>query len=376
MKFAVIGPTYPYKGGISHFTTIFVNHLRKTNTVDFVSWKIQYPKFLYPVEQKDTNSKQEIKTKTAYLINFYNPFSWVSTAIHIRRGDPEKLIISWVTPVQAPIYIIISILVKIFTKTRIVFLCHNSLPHEPKFYDNFLTKLAFKFADEFIAHSEEDKKIIQKLSNNKPVVKAFHPIYDEFNKGIKWDINATKKELGLKKNVLLFFGYIRPYKGLEYLIKAMPGILINHPDTALLVVGEFWSKDKPKYESLVRKFKLENSVKFIDKYVPNEEVGKYFSISDIVVCPYISATQSGIVQMAYAFDKPVIATKVGGIPDVVEPALSGYLVNPKSSKGIVKAVDNFYERPIDHKSLASTKNKFSWAQYISLTILKRLQYEK
>jgi glycosyltransferase involved in cell wall biosynthesis len=368
MRLAVIGPTYPYKGGISHFTTIFVNQLRKNNQVEFISWKIQYPNFLYPVEQKDTTSKQVIKTDANFLLNFYNPISWIKTAIKIIHKKPEKLILTWVTPIQAPIYIVICALVKSLTKTKVVFLCHNSLPHESKPYDKSLTKLTFKLADEFIVHSEEDRKIIKGLSKNKPIIKAFHPIYDEFNYGKKWNIQDTKQELHLKKNVLLFFGFIRPYKGLKYLLKAMPEILKINPNTSLLVVGEFWSKDKPEYLKLINKLGIHQNTILIDQYVPNEEIGIYFSVADIVVCPYISATQSGIIQMSYAFNKPVIATKVGGIPDVVEPAISGYLVNPKSKQEIVLAVNNFYASPIKYNSLKAYKNKFSWNQYLKLTV--------
>jgi glycosyltransferase involved in cell wall biosynthesis len=368
MKIAVIGPTYPYKGGVSHFTTILVNQLRKTDEVFFISWKVQYPKFLYPVDQKDTQSKKAIKTKVFYLLNFYNPLSWVTAALRIRRSKSDKLVLTWVTPVQAPIYIVISAILKLSSKTKLIYLCHNSLPHEVKFYDKPLTKLTFKFADEFIAHSKEDKNTIEQLSNNKPVTLAFHPIYEEFNTGKKWNSSITKNELGLKNNVLLFFGYIRPYKGLKYLIHAMPEILKNNPETTLLVVGEFWSKDKPVYEKLVQELMLKNNVVFIDQYVPNEEVGKFFSAADVVVCPYVSSTQSGIIQMAYAFDKPVIATRVGGIPDVVIPGKSGLLIAPKNAKQITKAIDQFYAKPIDPKNLDAVRNNLSWSKYVKIAV--------
>jgi glycosyltransferase involved in cell wall biosynthesis len=367
MKLAVIGPTYPYKGGISHFTTIFVNQLRKNNTVDFVTWKIQYPKFLYPVDQKDTTSKKTIETKAAYILNFYNPFSWIKSAFHIRHNRPNKLIMTWVTPVQAPIYIVISLYVKMFSKTKIVYLCHNSLPHEPKFYDKFLTKLAFKFGDEFIAHSDEDKKIIRNLSKNKTVIKAFVPVFEDLNIGKIYNKKTIKNELKLNNKVLLFFGFIRPYKGLKYLLNAMPDIIKYYPDISLLVVGEFWSKDKEKYIYLVNKLNLNNYVIFIDEYVPNEDVGMYFSVADVTVCPYLSATQSAIVQTAYAFNKPVIATNVGGLPDVVIPYESGLLVPPKNAKSIAHAVDEYYSHPIPESNVLKVKDKFSWPQYIKLT---------
>jgi glycosyltransferase involved in cell wall biosynthesis len=360
-RITVIGPTYPYKGGISHFTTLLVQHLRQDYEVDLITWKLQYPSFLYPVEPKDLDSKQVIKTDAKAILDFYDPFSWFRAAWRIRNYKPQKVILTWVTPVQAPIYIVIALLVKALSKSTITLLCHNALPHERKSYDLVLTKLMFLTSDDFIVHSEEDRKFITSITKAKPVIKAFHPSYDEFNNGKSYDITALKERLGLKRYVILFFGYIRPYKGLKYLIQAMPDIVTNNTSTSLLVVGEFWNKDKPEYDSLVKSLGLEKNVVFVDRYVPNEEIGQYFAVSDVLAAPYTSATQSGVIQMAYAFNKPVIGTAVGGLPEVIKNGTNGILIKPSSANAITDAILELTkgEKKFDFRS----NDEFSWDLY-------------
>lgn len=363
MKITVIGPTFPYKGGISHFTSIMVNNLRKSHAVLLLSWKRQYPSFLYPVEQKDTTSKQQIKSNAKFILDFYNPFSWVWAAWLVRRDKSDKAILTWVTPVQAPIYIVIALVLRLITNSKIVFLCHNAMPHEKKFYDALLTKITFAFGHEFIAHSSEDQEIIRGIVGNKKVIKAFLPIFNEFNTGEKYDTESIKLELGLRNKVLLFFGFVRPYKGLQFLLEAMSLIKRSHADLSLLVVGEFWQGNKPEYDNIVDKLDIKKDVVFIDRYVSNEEVGKYFSIADVVVCPYVTATQSGIIQTAYAFDKPVISTAVGGLKDVVMEGRSGFLLPDLTPASILHCVNRIY----DHNDIdmSDVSAEFSWDRYVN-----------
>jgi glycosyltransferase involved in cell wall biosynthesis len=371
MKYTVIGPTYPYKGGITHFTTTLVQNLRKKNDVDFISWKRQYPSFLYPVELKDTQSKETIETDAVFLLDFMNPITWFRTVTRIKKHSSDILMLTWASPIQAPIYFLLCILTKMLTKTKIYYICHNVLPHEKSFYDKFFIYMAFRFADAFIVHSSEDKKILEKFVNDKKIIKGFLPLYDIFKKEKNYNIQAIKKQYHLTKKVLLFFGYIRPYKGLRYLLEAMPALQKKFPDLSLLVVGEFWSKDKHDYVYLVRKLKLTESVQFIDTYVPNEELGKFFAVSDVVVLPYLSATQSAAVQTAYGFDKPVIATTVGGLKDVMAEGITGYSIRPKSSSDITRTVEKFYKEWQSNEDLKKFKTRFSWNNYF-----KQMRYEE
>ncbi len=369
MNISIIGPTYPYKGGISQFMTVLAQHLSKNHTINFLSWKIQYPSFLYPVDQKDNSTKMIVDIPASYPLNFYNPFSWLKTAHIIKKSNTDTLIITWVTPVQAPIYIVICMAMRIISKkTEVVYLCHNALPHERKFYDVVLTKGAFYFGDKFITHSQQDYDAIMSMTKSKKVVHAFLPIFDFFNTDELPDVTKVTSNLKLKKNVILFFGYVRPYKGLIHLVRAMQEIVKESPNTTLLIVGEFWSHDKADYVKEINDLGLKNNVVIVDGYVPNEEVASYFYASDVVVCPYISGTQSGIIQMAYALDKPVIATKVGGLMEAVQDNVSGILIEPSSETEIVQAVARFYDDQSKY-SVANVKNTFSWDRYIRTTIV-------
>lgn len=366
MNIAVIGPTYPYKGGISHFTTLLVQHLREKHPVTFISWKEQYPAFLYPVELKDTQSKEPIKTEAEFILDYRNPFSWIKAVKRIKESKAEKVILTWVSPIQAPIYAVIASLIKKRTSTKVMYICHNVLPHESSLIDKPLALLALRQGDEFIVHSKQDKAILEKLVRNKKIILGFLPIFNMFNRDKKYDVLNVKKELGLRKKVLLFFGYIRPYKGLKYLIKAMPDILKEYPDTSLLVAGDFWSKDKQSYFDLVDELGLQKDIVFVSKYIPNEEVGKYFAISDIAVFPYTSATQSATIQVAKAFNTPIICTSVGGLREVIQDATSEYSIKIKDSKDITKKVLRYYKERKYIKPKNISKTKYDFFEYITL----------
>ena len=365
MRIAVIGPTYPYKGGISHFTTALVQNLRKQHDVQFMSWKRQYPSFLYPVEPKDTSSKQQIKEETRYELDFLNPLTWYKTAHAIQMFNPDKVIITWINPVQAPIYYTIASIIKRSTKAQISFICHNVLPHERSRFDIPLTKLALQKGDTFIVHSSDDKEILESLVPHKKITKGFLPIFEMFDTKEKTDTKEMKKKLHLKENVLLFFGYIRPYKGLTYLIQAMPNILKYYTNTSLLIVGEHWTKDEQSYTQLIDNLNLSENITSINTYVPNEELHTYFDVSDVVVLPYLSATQSAAVQTAYAFNTPVISTPVGGLKDAVIEGVTGLFIKPESVEDITEKVISFYKNGYKSK-LNIDKNIFGWNKYITL----------
>jgi len=365
MRLSVIGPTYPYKGGISQFTTLLVKILRqRNNRVDFMSWNHQYPAFLYPVEQKDTASKQNISVDSAPVLNFYNPFSWIRGAWRVKRHQSDRLIITWITIAHAPVYLVLVGLVRVLTGCRVTHLCHNVISHEPTFADKLLTKLCFGMAHDFIVHSQQDATDLRRLVGDKPITVAFHPTFEVVSPDAMYDVGKLKRQLKLKKHVLLFFGYVRAYKGLDGLLKSLPAIVAKKPDTSLLVVGEFWQHDKPTYEALVRELHMEDHVVFVDGYVPNEAIERYFAVADLMVAPYVSATQSGVVQMAYAFDTPVVATRVGGLPDAIDEGVSGMLCPPQNTKKLAETT----LRALDYRKfdVAKTKQRFSWQHYAEL----------
>lgn len=370
MKISLIGPSYPFKSGISHFTTILAGKLRQehgASDVDFINWQRQYPAFLYPVDPIDKDSQHAITEPNVRLLDFYNPLSWLRTARRIRSHGSERLVVTWVSVASFPPYFGTLLLVKLLTKTRVTFLCHNALPHDPLFFELFFMKLLFRFADDFIVHAEAEAAELGKLAPGKPVAIGFHPNYDTFETGESYDKKKIKQELKLGAKVVLFFGYIRPYKGLKYLIEAMPQVRRRSGDVSLLVVGEFWKKNKPEYDALVAKANLQDSVIFVDRFVANEEVGRFFAVADVLAAPYISATQSGVVQMAYTFDTPVVASRVGGLPEVIDEGVSGFLCQPQDTKSLAQTISKALAHK--HYDLAAAKQRFSWEAYIEQTHL-------
>lgn len=363
MKIAVIGPTYPYRGGISHYNTLLCKALSNKHTVIPISFKRMYPKLLFPgKDQKDLTSEHKIGIPAEELLDSLNPFSWLQVFLKIRRTKADLLIMYWWTPFFMPVFSFISFLVKRFSSTKILFLCHNVLPHDKTFLDKALTKLVLLNSDYFIVHSQEDMDNLIKMIPDANVKKSVHPTYDIFTKEQeKTDISSLK----LRKNVILFFGFVRQYKGLIYLIQSMPFIL-KEIDLDLLIVGEFW-KDKKEYLDEIQHLGISDHVKIVDKYVPNELTGNYFDRADIVVLPYTSATNSGIVQMAFGFNKPVIVTNVGGLPEAVSDNKTGFVVEPENAKPIANAVIRFYKENKTKTFIGNIKKNssaFSWNRIV------------
>jgi glycosyltransferase involved in cell wall biosynthesis len=367
MKFSLIGPTYPFRGGISHYTTLLYRHLRKRHEVEFFAFKRQYPQWLFPGETDVDPSQIRIQAKgVKRMLDSMNPMTWLWVAWKIKKSDPDIVIIPWWTSFWAPQFWTISLITKIFCNSKILFLCHNVVEHESKPIDKILTGYVLKKGDSFIVHSTEDQQNLLSILPNTKVKRTFHPTYDVFNID-SLNPNAIREEYGIEGNIILFFGFIREYKGLKYLIRALPEVL-SKVDVTLLVVGEFWG-NKAEYLSLITELGLERNIVLVDEYIPNEEVGLYFAAADIVVQPYISATGSGIIQIAFGFDKPVVATRVGSLPEVVEHGKTGYLVSPKSSSEIATAILTFFQNKkaeVFSRNIAEQSKRFSWDHLIDV----------
>ena len=284
MKIAVIGPTYPYKGGISHYNSLLCNALAKRHDVFLISFKRQYPKLLFPgKDQKDFSSNIRANVPQKRILDSINPFSWLEVVAKVKNDKPDLLIMYWWTPFWTLPFSIISKLVRTLTKTKVLFLCHNVIPHEKTKIDNFLTKRTLKNGSFFITHSKKDLEELIKLLPGANGKIGFHPTYDVFNMGAL-SKKYAQRMVGVNGNILLFFGYVRKYKGLIHLINAMP-LILKKIDVKLLIVGEFWN-DKDDYVEKIKSLGIEDKVVIVDKYVPDNEIGKYFFSSLILVLPY------------------------------------------------------------------------------------------
>jgi glycosyltransferase involved in cell wall biosynthesis len=366
MRITVIGPTSPYRGGISHYNTVLCNELKKTHEVQAISFTRLYPKMLFPgADQRDPNSKEKIECESTEIIDSINPLTWIKAADKIKATNPDLVIMYWWTPYFTFNFRTLSTLIKQKTNAKILFICHNVSPHDARLVDKILTKHALKNADYFIVHAKEEKENLLKLIPNAKVTQHVHPIYDIFKEKYQKKEDLTKT-LNLRKKVILFFGFVRKYKGLKYLIRAMPKLIEKYPDLDLLIVGEFWNDGLEDKEELLNS-PVKDNIKLIDYYVPNENVGNYFEASDICVLPYITATNSGIVQTAFGFDKPVIVTKVGGLPEVVEHNKTGLVIESENSDAIIEAVIDFYDNKKDFtKNIQQEKDRFSWSKMIEV----------
>lgn len=366
LKIALIGPVYPYKGGIAHYTSLMYRTLAKKYETKMLSYKMQYPKLLFKKEQRDYSNDMFKVEDTEFLIHTANPFNIINVGKYIRKWKPDLVVIQWWHPYFAPCYYILS---KCLKSIKILFICHNVFPHERFPLDRNLTKLALKQGNRYIVQSRQDEEDLKTILKNPIYERTVHPTYNIFKyEGMTKEKARELLKIKREEKVLLFFGFVREYKGLKYLIKAMPSIKEKLTNVKLLIVGDF-GEDKQSYLDLIGENRVENVIDIYDGYIPDKEVEKYFVASDLVVLPYESATQSGIVQIAYGFEKPVIVTDVGGLPDVVTDGKTGYVVEAQNPNKLAEAVVKYYENDMESEFIEGVKDeayRFSWDRMVEV----------
>lgn len=366
-KIILIGPVYPYRGGISHYTGLMYRELSKHYDVEMLSYKMQYPKILFKKEQRDYKNDSFKIDETNFMINTANPFNIIRTANYIKKKKPDMVIIQWWHPYFAPCYFLLA---KFMGKQNLTFVCHNVFPHERFPLDKKLTRLTLKNGKHFIVHAKEEEAELRQIMPSPDCRVTPHPSYNAFCFEHMTKAQARERlGLSMDEKVLLFFGFVRPYKGLKHLIAAMPKIKEQLGNVKLLIVGEFGNAEyKEGYVSQIKHLALsspglEADVIINDGYMPDREVEKYFAACDMVVLPYESATQSGIVQIAYGFGKPVTVTNVGGLPDVVSDGRTGYVVPPQDEKALAEAVVRYFAEDKEAEftgNIAAEAYRFSW----------------
>ncbi len=346
MSLTVIGPTHPFRGGIAHYTTLLVRSLRCRHDVQFFSYSRQYPHWLYP-GNTDLDPSHSLLTHEQPSVRFdaLNPLAWLRVARNVKASNSRLVILQWSTVYWTPFYWLFLKRLGKGRQPKCVFICHNVMEHEPNRIKSAISRRVLDCADFFITHSRWDRDNLERWlgpSRSRSIRVSPHPAYEHLNQPVLGKPEA-KAALGIRaERVVLFFGFIRDYKGLRYLIESLP-LVRTKLDVHLLIAGEVWGDSKP-YHELISHLGLTASVTLVEKYIPNEEVARYFAASDLVVIPYVSATQSGIVQLAYGFGKPVVVSRVGGLPEVVEDGVTGYLVPPRDSEAISNAVLDFYQQ--------------------------------
>ncbi len=367
MKISIVSTAYPLRGGIAQYTGILHDKfVAAGHEVQVVTFKRQYPAFLFPGKtQMETGKEESVVIPSEPIIDSIGPLSWFKAASRIREFEPDLLLFKFWMPFFAPCFGTIARRVKRARKTKVCFLCDNVIPHERRPGDIAMTKYALKAADFFIVQSKVVEKQLLGLLQSPTYKLIPHPVYDIFGEVL--EKTQTKKNLGIsEEKVILFFGYVRAYKGLDIVIKAMPEIL-KKINVRLLIVGEFYD-DEGKYQRLLDELNLRENASVYADFIPNEEVNQYFCSADVVVLPYKSATQSGIVQLANHFNKPCIITDVGGLAEVVLHEKTGFVVEPEKPQAIADAVVKYYaeEREKDFsKNVEKEKVKYSWDNMIN-----------
>nr|WP_297771108.1 glycosyltransferase family 4 protein [uncultured Butyrivibrio sp.] len=359
-KIVLVGPVYPYKTGLSYYVALLYKQLSKNHDTELISYSMLYPKILYGKDDKDYSDDVLKIDEAQFILNSANPFNCIKVANKIKKMTPDLVIFQWLHPYFAPSnYILLKVLGK---KIKTLYICHNVFPHERFPMDKQLTKMALKPANFFITHSESDAEDLKSIIKNPKVKVGVHPTYDFFKQK-----NLTKGQardiLGIRQDedVLLFFGLVREYKGLKHLINAM-GLLKGRDKLKLIIAGDFCGH-RQEYNELITNAGIEDKLIIDDRHIPIEEVEKYFAASDIVVLPYESATQSGVIQVAYSFEKPVLATNVGGLPDVVRDMQTGYLIEPFNPGSIAEKIQDFFDNnraDIFRDGVIQEKYRFSW----------------
>jgi D-inositol-3-phosphate glycosyltransferase len=365
-KIVILSPVHPLRGGIASSTERLAGELQSLEyEVCIYSFKLQYPSLLFPGKTQYAEGPAPEGLHIREEINSINPFNWIRVGRRLARQRPDLLIVRYWIPFMAPSLGTISRIASTNGHTKVIAIADNIIPHERRPGDYLLTRYFAGSVDGFIVMSRSVEKDIRKLTKEKPVTYVPHPIYDNYGPKVDRESALNHLQLPPERRYLLFFGFVRRYKGLDLLLEAMADERLRDHHIWLIVAGEFYDDPAP-YREIIRRHGLEERVFFYDTYIPKEEVKYYFGAADLVVQPYRSATQSGISQMAYHFEKPMLVTRVGGLPEIVEHNTVGYVVDVAVT-AIADAIDDFFRndrRQEMIKNVKAHKQKFSWSRMV------------
>lgn len=357
-RIVIVGPAYPLRGGNALFVGHLYDSLSELYDVNVISFSRLYPGILFPgVRQTDISSVVMKKTPARQILDSINPLTWYIAAKEIVKLAPDLVVIIWWNPFFG---LLVRTLVKAIQRkinVKILLIVENVISHEARWVDSFLTKLAVRTTNLFMVLSQIVENDLRKLVPEGTMFKSSLPIYDCYRIGPELTTMQARKNLGIgSRNVILFFGYIRKYKGLMDLLNAFPRVKQALPDTTLLIVGEFYD-DRDQYDKALRQLNIHENVHIVAEYVPNEDVYKYYDAADVVVLPYREATQSGILNIAYGFDKPVIVTDVGGLAELVEDGKTGFIVPANNPAVLADKIIRFYQSGLYETLRANVSRK-------------------
>ncbi len=363
----ILGTAHPFRGGLAAYNERLATEFQNEgNNVTIYTFSLQYPSFLFPGKTQYADWEAPDNLNIKIKVNSINPFNWIKVGLEIKKTKPDILIIKYWLPFMAPCFGTIARIVKKNKKTKVISIIDNIIPHEKRPGDNLLTRYFCKPVDAFVAMSASVIDDINIFDKVKPKKYSPHPLFDNFGSIIPQ--NEAVKKLGLSEeyNYLLFFGFIRAYKGLDLLLKAFADERLRKYPYKLIIAGEFYDDSKPYFE-LIEQLNLKEHIILNTDFIPDNKVADYFCSAELVVQPYKNATQSGVTQICYHFNKPMLVTNVGGLPEIVPNGEVGYVVEPDSKAIADKLLDFIENHKNDYfvENIKEEKKKYLWNKMTS-----------
>lgn len=363
MRIVILGTAWPYRGGLAAFNERLAKQfVTEGHDVEVVTFTLQYPSFLFPGKTQYSNEIAPEGLNIVQEINSCNPWSWIKVGRRLKNEVPDLVISCYWMAFFAPCYGIIEKIVRSNGKTKCIALVHNMIPHEPSVLDKLLAPFYVKQNDGFVALSDSVVKDIASLDKeNKPKTFSPHPVYDHY--GDKMDKKEACKALGLdeEKNYMLFFGLVRAYKGLDWLLDAFGKVKDELTNLQLIIAGEFY-EDEEKYRKQILDKGLTSRVILKNEFIADADLRKYFGAADLIVQPYKTATQSGVTQVAFHFEKPCLVTNVGGLGEIIHHGKMGYAVEPRV-EAIAASLLDYYQNDRQEaftRYLIKEKELYGW----------------
>lgn len=364
-KIAIIGPAHPLRGGLTTFNhRLAKEFIAQGDDCVIYSYSLQYPSFLFPGTSQFTDEPAPANLKIYTIINSVNPLNWVMVGRRIAKDRPDIILVRFWIPFMGPALGTILRMVRKNKHTRIIGLADNIIPHEKRPGDKPFTKYFIGSCHAFITMSEKVMADLRSLEKSKPAQLVAHPLYDNFGDAIAKDLAREKLGIDKEDKVILFFGFIRQYKGLDILLEAMADVRIKEAGIKLLVAGEFY-EDEKAYQEQIDRLGIRSQLIMRTQFIPDSEVVPYFCAADVVIQPYRNATQSGVTPLAYHYEKPMVVTNVGGLPSMVPDRKCG-LVAEIEPTAIASAILEFYTLGEDFfiPHLRDEKQKLSWSKLV------------
>lgn len=358
----IMGPAWPLRGNLAAFDEKLANvFMQASINTKLYTFSLQYPGFLFPGTTQYSTDPAPEKLTIDVAINSINPFNWIKVGLKIKREKPDLIIVRYWIPFMAPCLGTILSIVKKNKHTKVIAIVDNMIPHEKRLGDKLLTQYFVRAVDGFLTMSQKVQNDV-KLFTNKPTCVSPHPIYDHFGEAIPTADARKFLHLDVHDKVILFFGFVRAYKGLDLLIEAMADSAIKAAGIKLVIAGEFYESPTP-YLTQIEQLGLTDTISVYNQYIGEKEVTQYVSAADFIIQPYRNATQSGVTPMAYHFLKPMLVTNVGGLADTVPHDKVGLVVQP-NPRSIAEGIVQLYERGTAHfmPHLITEKKKYSWEQ--------------